>query len=109
MLRRAPRGPSFGNGRLMRNMLDVAVANQADRVASAAVTAQKERAKAGQAKAAAKQTGTAKTGSGKAGPEKANRTAEPVQAPTRQELVTITAEDLPPLLEHPEEFFGLYL
>jgi hypothetical protein len=109
MLRRAPRGPSFGNGRLMRNMLDVAVANQADRVASAAVTAQKERAKAGQAKAAAKQTGTAKTGSGKAGPEKANRTAEPVQAPTRQELVTITAEDLPPLLEHPEEFFGLNL
>src|SRR5690606_8945606 len=39
MLRRAPRGPSFGNGRLMRNMLDVAVANQADRVASAAVEA----------------------------------------------------------------------
>lgn len=42
MLRRAPRGPSFGNGRLMRNMLDVAVANQADRVASAAVSVRKE-------------------------------------------------------------------
>jgi hypothetical protein len=73
MLRRAPRGPSFGNGRLMRNMLDVAVANQADRVASAAVTGRQE------------------------------------HTPTRQELITITADDLPPLLEHPEEFFGLYL
>ncbi|TDD90146.1 AAA family ATPase [Actinomadura darangshiensis] len=79
MLRGAPRGASFGNGRLMRNMLDVAVANQADRVASAAVTA--EWSKDGAA-------------------------AEP---PSRQELITLTAEDLPPLLEHPEEFFGLYL
>ncbi|MEU9843832.1 hypothetical protein AB0C69_32010, partial [Actinomadura sp. NPDC048032] len=29
--------------------------------------------------------------------------------PTREELVTLTADDLPPLLDHPEEFFGLYL
>ncbi|WP_433229853.1 AAA family ATPase [Actinomadura formosensis] len=79
MLRRAPRGPSFGNGRLMRNMLDIAVANQADRVASAAVGAGKERG------------------------------GEPAEPPTREELVTLTADDLPPLLEHPEEFFGLYL
>ncbi|GGV14292.1 hypothetical protein GCM10010182_38610 [Actinomadura cremea] len=75
MLRRAPRGPSFGNGRLMRNMLDVAVANQADRVATAAL------------------------GDGDA----------PATAPTRDELVTLTSDDLPPLLEHPEEFYGLYL
>ena len=84
MLRRAPRGPSFGNGRLMRNMLDVAVANQADRVASAAVHAQREHA----------------------GREDGGERVEP---PTRQELITLTAEDLPPLLDHPEEFFGLYL
>ncbi|TDD35150.1 AAA family ATPase [Actinomadura sp. KC06] len=82
MLRRAPRGPSFGNGRLMRNMLDVAVANQADRVATAAFAAKK------------KSEGTGK---------KAGRT------PTKKELITLTADDLPPLLEHPEEFFGLYL
>ncbi|NEA25903.1 AAA family ATPase, partial [Actinomadura bangladeshensis] len=115
MLRRAPRGPSFGNGRLMRNMLDVAVANQADRVASAAVTAQREQAKTGSGKAGPAKTGAGKAGSGKAGRGKAVRAEAgqggepPVQAPTRQELVTITAEDLPPLLEHPEEFFGLYL
>ncbi|MFA1545252.1 AAA family ATPase [Actinomadura chokoriensis] len=84
MLRRAPRGPSFGNGRLMRNMLDVAVANQADRVASAAVQARKERLR--------KEHGD-----------------ERAATPTRQELITLTADDLPPLLEHPEEFFGLYL
>jgi hypothetical protein len=84
MLRRAPRGPSFGNGRLMRNMLDVAVANQADRVASAAVQAKK----AGKGKGAAH--------------------AEDA-APSKDELVTLTADDLPPLLDHPEEFFGLYL
>ncbi|MFC9976960.1 AAA family ATPase [Spirillospora sp. NPDC127200] len=36
MLRRMPRGPSFGNGRLMRNLLDVAVANQSERIASTA-------------------------------------------------------------------------
>ncbi|NDU73113.1 AAA family ATPase [Actinomadura sp. DSM 109109] len=83
MLRRAPRGPSFGNGRLMRNMLDVAVANQADRVASAAL------------------------GRDAAGRE-AGDGGDPAP-PTRQELVTLTADDLPPLLEHPEEFFGLYL
>jgi AAA+ superfamily predicted ATPase len=115
MLRRAPRGPSFGNGRLMRNMLDVAVANQADRVASAAVTAQREQAKTGAGKAGPAKTGAGKAGSGKAGRGKAVRAEAgqggepPVRAPTRQELVTITAEDLPPLLEHPEEFFGLYL
>ncbi|MFI0371497.1 AAA family ATPase [Actinomadura sp. 1N219] len=83
MLRRAPRGPSFGNGRLMRNMLDVAVANQADRVATAAFAAAKK-----------KNDGTGK---------KAGRT------PTKKELITLTADDLPPLLDHPEEFFGLYL
>jgi hypothetical protein len=77
MLRTAPRGPSFGNGRLMRNLLDVAVANQADRIASAAVGA-----------------------SGDGGPAK---------PPAKKDLVTLTAEDLPPLMDHPEEFFGLYL
>ncbi|MEV0662422.1 AAA family ATPase [Actinomadura luteofluorescens] len=88
MLRRAPRGPSFGNGRLMRNMLDVAVANQADRVASAAVALTKDPA--------------VKKGAGRdQGAEQA--------PPTREELVTLTADDLPPLLDHPEEFFGLYL
>jgi len=89
MLRGAPRGVSFGNGRLMRNMLDVAVANQADRVASAAVHARKEQA-------AGTQDGEHAGG-------------EPAGPPTRQELITLTADDLPPLLEHPEEFFGLYL
>ncbi|MFG2007373.1 AAA family ATPase [Spirillospora sp. NPDC048911] len=34
MLSRVPRGPSFGNGRLMRNLLDLAVANQAQRLAT---------------------------------------------------------------------------
>ncbi|RFS84643.1 AAA family ATPase [Actinomadura spongiicola] len=84
MLRRAPRGPSFGNGRLMRNMLDVAVANQADRVASAAFAAKKN---------------------GRDGRDgrKASR------KPTKKELITLSADDLPPLLDHPEEFFGLYL
>ncbi|MBT2213823.1 AAA family ATPase [Actinomadura sp. NEAU-AAG7] len=81
MLRRAPRGPSFGNGRLMRNMLDVAVANQADRVASAAVTAKRAERKGD----------------------------KPPRMPSKKELITLTAEDLPPLLDHPEEFFGLYL
>ncbi|NED51154.1 hypothetical protein G3I24_09575, partial [Micromonospora aurantiaca] len=90
MLRRAPRGPSFGNGRLMRNMLDVAVANQADRVASAAVTAQREQAKTGSGKAGPAKTGAGKAGSGKAGRGKAVRAEAgqggepPVQAPTRQ-------------------------
>ncbi|GGQ21358.1 Cdc6-like AAA superfamily ATPase [Actinomadura coerulea] len=88
MLRRAPRGPSFGNGRLMRNMLDVAVANQADRVASAAV-AQAEDSAGGKGP----------------GPARGGDQAPP----TREELVTLTADDLPPLLDHPEEFFGLYL
>ncbi|WP_067456070.1 AAA family ATPase [Actinomadura macra] len=81
MLRRAPRGPSFGNGRLMRNMLDVAVANQADRVATAAVTARRD----------------------------VKKGAKPPKGPSKKELITLTADDLPPLLEHPEEFFGLYL
>ncbi|XRQ11455.1 AAA family ATPase [Actinomadura welshii] len=89
MLRRAPRGPSFGNGRLMRNMLDVAVANQADRVASAAVTAERDGGGA-----------RGKTG---------GKGRRPAKAPTRKELVTLTADDLPPLLDHPEEFYGLYL
>ncbi|TMQ90190.1 AAA family ATPase [Actinomadura soli] len=96
MLRRAPRGPSFGNGRLMRNMLDVAVANQADRVATAAFAAKQNAKKSGSA---------GKGGAGKSGGagKKAART------PTKKELITLTAEDLPPLLDHPEEFFGLYL
>ncbi|GAA2605307.1 AAA family ATPase [Actinomadura fulvescens] len=34
VLSRLPRGPSFGNGRLMRNLLDLAVANQAQRLAT---------------------------------------------------------------------------
>ncbi|KAB2344073.1 AAA family ATPase [Actinomadura rudentiformis] len=34
MLSRVPRGPSFGNGRLMRNLLDLSVANQAQRLAT---------------------------------------------------------------------------
>ncbi|WP_131743021.1 AAA family ATPase [Actinomadura roseirufa] len=96
MLRRAPRGPSFGNGRLMRNLLDVAVANQADRVASAAVVAARD------ARAAANGDGGGKGG-------ETGADARPAKVPTKKELVTLTAEDLPPLLEHPEEFFGLYL
>ncbi|WP_051108836.1 AAA family ATPase [Actinomadura flavalba] len=36
MLRAMPRGPSFGNGRLMRNLLDVAVARQSERIAASA-------------------------------------------------------------------------
>ncbi|GAA0572610.1 AAA family ATPase [Actinomadura livida] len=91
MLRRAPRGPSFGNGRLMRNMLDVAVANQADRVASAAVVAGKEGGGGGGA-------------AGKGGKDR-----KPPKPPSKKDLVTLTADDLPPLLDHPEEFFGLYL
>ncbi|MFI0482386.1 AAA family ATPase [Actinomadura sp. 9N215] len=90
MLRRAPRGPSFGNGRLMRNMLDVAVANQADRVASAAFAAKRQ-------ETAKKEGGRKESGKKK------------VRTPTKKELITLTAEDLPPLLDHPEEFFGLYL
>ncbi|MFG2085711.1 AAA family ATPase [Spirillospora sp. NPDC048824] len=116
MLRRAPRGPSFGNGRLMRNMLDVAVANQADRVASAAVkdgSAKDGSAKNGGAKVHGAKGHGAKGGEDGRGakgrkpagsPKKA-----PVKAPTKKELITLTADDLPPLLEHPEEFFGLYL
>ncbi|WP_396450115.1 AAA family ATPase [Actinomadura sp.] len=107
MLRRAPRGPSFGNGRLMRNMLDVAVANQADRVASAAVNAQKRHGGSAQ-----KEHGGTKHGEARQNGAKhsgAEHGGEPAAAPTREELITITADDLPPLLEHPEEFFGLYL
>ena len=107
MLRRAPRGPSFGNGRLMRNMLDVAVANQADRVASAAVNAQKRHGGSAQ-----KEHGGTKHGEAQQNGAKhsgAEHGGEPAAAPTREELITITADDLPPLLEHPEEFFGLYL
>ncbi|MQY04176.1 AAA family ATPase [Actinomadura macrotermitis] len=32
LLRRTPRGPSFGNGRLMRNVLDMAIGTQAQRL-----------------------------------------------------------------------------
>ncbi|MEU5882777.1 AAA family ATPase [Spirillospora sp. NPDC047279] len=35
LLARAERGPSFGNGRLMRNLLDAAMANQATRITTA--------------------------------------------------------------------------
>ncbi|MEU5880126.1 AAA family ATPase [Spirillospora sp. NPDC047279] len=67
MLSRVPRGPSFGNGRLMRNLLDLSVANQAQRLATTR------------------------------------------RKPGRKGLVTITADDLPPLWEQPEELIGLYL
>ncbi|WP_433333541.1 AAA family ATPase [Spirillospora sp. CA-294931] len=77
MLRRTPRGPSFGNGRLMRNVLDVAVANQAQRMA------------------------VASRGLKVAG--------LPAEDPSREELVTLSADDLPPLTEDPEELIGLYL
>ncbi|MER7546713.1 AAA family ATPase [Actinomadura sp.] len=107
MLRRAPRGPSFGNGRLMRNMLDVAVANQADRVASAAVNAQKRHGGSAQKEHGGTKHGEARQNGAKHGG--AEHGGEPAAAPTREELITITADDLPPLLEHPEEFFGLYL
>lgn len=66
----------------MRNLLDVAVANQAERVASAALRA-------------------ARPG-GEDGGEK-------VVPPTTDELVTLGPEDLPPLMDHPEELYGLYL
>ncbi|MQY04050.1 AAA family ATPase [Actinomadura macrotermitis] len=39
MLRRVPRGPTFGNGRLMRNLLDLAVARQSERIAAEGRTA----------------------------------------------------------------------
>ncbi|MFC6884494.1 MULTISPECIES: AAA family ATPase [Actinomadura] len=103
MLRRAPRGPSFGNGRLMRNLLDVAVANQAERVASADLRA----ARAGKAKDGPDGKG-AKGGAGKAGKAAADDAIEPMR-PSRDDLVTLTSEDLPPLLDHPEELYGLYL
>ncbi|MFF5260826.1 AAA family ATPase [Actinomadura viridis] len=86
-LRRVPRGPSFGNGRLMRNLLDVAVANQAQRVAAAARDARLNG-----------HNGHNGSGRGKAPKE-----------PTKKDLITLRAEDLPPLLDHPEELFGLYL
>ncbi|MFG2006363.1 AAA family ATPase [Spirillospora sp. NPDC048911] len=35
LLSRADRGPTFGNGRLMRNLLDAAIANQATRITAA--------------------------------------------------------------------------
>ncbi|WP_067825619.1 AAA family ATPase [Actinomadura kijaniata] len=76
MLRRVPRGPSFGNGRLMRNLLDVAIANQSERVASA---------------------------------DRAARRAGREPRVTRKDLVTLRAEDLPPLPELPQELLGLYL
>ncbi|RMI38784.1 AAA family ATPase [Actinomadura harenae] len=67
MLRRVPRGAGFGNGRLMRNLLDMAVANQAQRIASL--------------------------------PDR----------PSRDALLTLVADDMPPIWEHPEELYGLYL
>ncbi|WP_051468087.1 AAA family ATPase [Actinomadura oligospora] len=67
MLRRVPRGAAFGNGRLMRNLLDMAVANQAQRIASL--------------------------------PDR----------PSRDALVTLVADDMPPIWDHPEELYGLYL
>src|SRR5690606_32622703 len=105
MLRRAPRGPSFGNGRLMRNMLDVAVANRADRVARAAVRAGRD-----------ERTGVGDGPGGKVGPgrkdgagRKGGKGRGSAKAPAKKDHVTITPDDLPPLLDHPEEFFGLYL
>jgi Holliday junction resolvasome RuvABC ATP-dependent DNA helicase subunit len=96
-LRRVPRGPSFGNGRLMRNLLDIAVANQAQRVASAARDARRAEREGGSGGDAAPAAGkAAKNGAG-------------VRAPSKKELVTLRADDLPPMLDHPEELFGLYL
>ncbi|MFI0351414.1 AAA family ATPase [Actinomadura sp. 9N407] len=93
-LRRAPRGSSFGNGRLMRNLLDIAVANQAQRIASADRDAwHPEPNGSHPAKQAGAHSGT--------GPE--------VAPPTRDELITLTADDLPPSLDYPEELLGLYL
>ncbi|MBC6457007.1 AAA family ATPase [Actinomadura sp. HBU206391] len=66
LLRRAERGPSFGNGRLMRNLLDAAVARQAQRVTTGA-------------------------------------------PPSRAELTTLRAEDLPPGSEPSAGGFGFYL
>ncbi|WP_051107772.1 AAA family ATPase [Actinomadura atramentaria] len=66
MLRGTPRGSSFGNGRLMRNLLDVAIARQSERIA-------------------------------------AQRT------PSRRSLATLLPEDLPPVLDKPEELLGHYL
>jgi len=90
MLRRAPRGPSFGNGRLMRNLLDLAVANQAQRLAAHVAPAANGRSANGKAPV-----------NGKA-PAKG-------KAPGKRQLVTLTAEDLPEIFDHPEELFGLYL
>ncbi|WP_395104443.1 AAA family ATPase [Actinomadura sp. SCN-SB] len=105
-LRRVPRGKSFGNGRLMRNLLDVAVANQAQRVATAARDAKR----ASLAKDTPKNTAknTAKNGAANGRAAK-NGHAAAIAAPTTEELVTLRAEDLPPLLDHPEELVGLYL
>ncbi|MBX6766089.1 MAG: AAA family ATPase [Actinomadura rubrobrunea] len=89
MLRRAPRGPSFGNGRLMRNLLDLAVANQAQRLA---------------ARVSPESDGTSPAG--KAAP---NGKAANGKPPGKKELVTLTAEDLPQIFDNPEELFGLYL
>ncbi|WP_433175557.1 AAA family ATPase [Actinoallomurus sp. CA-150999] len=66
LLRRTARGPSFGNGRFMRNLLDAAVARQAQRV----------------------------TG---------------LDRPSRTDLVTLCAEDLPSRPAPTDEGFGLYL
>ncbi|POM27404.1 Stage V sporulation protein K [Actinomadura rubteroloni] len=66
MLRGTPRGSSFGNGRLMRNLLDVATARQSERIASH-------------------------------------------PSPSRRSLVTLLPEDLPPVLDKPEELLGHYL
>ncbi|GAA2095757.1 AAA family ATPase [Actinomadura alba] len=66
LLRGAERGPSFGNGRLMRNLLDAAVARQAQRVTTGA-------------------------------------------PPTRAELTTLRAEDLPPGRPSSGGDFGFYL
>jgi hypothetical protein len=66
LLRRTARGPSFGNGRFIRNLLDAAVARQAQRV----------------------------TGLGR---------------PSRADLVTLRAEDLPSRPAPAADGFGLYL
>ncbi|MCO5997821.1 AAA family ATPase [Actinoallomurus rhizosphaericola] len=66
VLRRTARGPSFGNGRFMRNLMDAAVARQAQRV----------------------------TG---------------LDRPSRTDLVTLRAEDLPPRSVPEAETYGHYL
>ncbi|MEW2355896.1 AAA family ATPase [Spirillospora sp. NPDC029432] len=101
-LRRVPRGSSFGNGRLMRNLLDVAVAKQAQRIASAERDVRR-----------AEKNGATPAGAGGKKPSgkkpSGRKPAGKPASPSKEDLVTLKADDLPPFLDHPEELFGLYL